>query len=66
MSKAVRAHLIDERGFNPEYVRAAGYWLLGVADAGVFNKGYFDQKAELWSRAGQLLATSHQIVYFRA
>jgi NADPH-dependent ferric siderophore reductase len=33
MSKAVRAHLTDERGFNPEYVKAAGYWLLGVADA---------------------------------
>jgi acyl-CoA thioesterase len=39
--------------------------LLGVADASVFAKGYFDQKAELWSRAGQLIATSHQIVYFR-
>lgn len=33
MSKAVRAHLTDERGFNPGYVKAAGYWLLGVADA---------------------------------
>lgn len=33
MSRAVRAHLTDERGFNPEYVKAAGYWLLGVADA---------------------------------
>ena len=33
MSKAVRAHLIDERGFDPEYVKAAGYWLLGTADA---------------------------------
>ena len=33
MSKAVRTHLTDERGFNPEYVKAAGYWLLGVADA---------------------------------
>lgn len=33
MSKSVRAHLTDERGFNPEYVKAAGYWLLGVADA---------------------------------
>jgi acyl-CoA thioesterase len=40
--------------------------LFGVADAHVFHKGYFDQKAELWSRAGTLLATSHQIVYFRA
>ena len=33
MSKAVRAHLTEERGFNPDYVRAAGYWLLGAADA---------------------------------
>ncbi|MCW5720348.1 MAG: siderophore-interacting protein [Devosia sp.] len=33
MSKAVRAHLTETRGFNPEWVKAAGYWLLGVADA---------------------------------
>ncbi|KKB78280.1 FAD-binding protein [Devosia soli] len=33
MSKAVRQHLTDERGFNPEWVKAAGYWLLGTADA---------------------------------
>ena len=40
--------------------------LLGVADAKVFAKGYFDQAAELWSRSRRLLATSHQIVYYRA
>jgi acyl-CoA thioesterase len=39
--------------------------LLGVADAKVFNKGYSDQTVDLWSRTGTLLATSHQIVYFR-
>ncbi len=33
ISKAIRAHLTEQRGFNPEYVKAAGYWLLGVADA---------------------------------
>jgi NADPH-dependent ferric siderophore reductase len=33
MSKAMRAFLTDERGFDPEYVKAAGYWLLGTADA---------------------------------
>jgi NADPH-dependent ferric siderophore reductase len=33
MSKSVRQHLTDERGFNPEWVKAAGYWLLGTADA---------------------------------
>jgi acyl-CoA thioesterase len=39
--------------------------LLGTADATTFSKGFFDQKAELWSRTGALLATSTQIVYFR-
>lgn len=33
MSQAVRAHLQDERGFDPHYIKAAGYWRLGVADA---------------------------------
>jgi acyl-CoA thioesterase len=40
--------------------------VLGVADANVFNRGYFDQTAELWSQSGCILATSQQIVYFRA
>ena len=33
MSRAVKAHLVEQRGFNPEWVKAAGYWHLGVADA---------------------------------
>ncbi|MHA6300203.1 siderophore-interacting protein [Devosia sp. CAU 1758] len=33
MARAVKAHLVDKRGFNPEWVKAAGYWHLGVADA---------------------------------
>lgn len=33
MSRAVKAHLIETRGFNPEYVRSAGYWLLDTPDA---------------------------------
>jgi acyl-CoA thioesterase len=40
--------------------------LLGVADASVFTQGYADQTAQLWSRDGRLLATTQQIVYFRA
>ncbi|KUI40370.1 acyl-CoA thioesterase II [Mycobacterium sp. GA-2829] len=31
-----------------------------------FSRGYFDQSAELWSRAGELLVTTHQVVYFKA
>ena len=33
MSKSVRQHLTEERGFRSEWVKAAGYWLLGTADA---------------------------------
>lgn len=33
MARAVKTHLLDQRGFNPEWVKAAGYWHLGVADA---------------------------------
>jgi acyl-CoA thioesterase len=40
-------------------------YLLGVADASIFTKGYADQSAWLWSRKGKLLATSQQILYFR-
>ncbi len=40
-------------------------YVLGVADASIFAKGYADQTAWLWSRGGRLLATSQQILYFR-
>lgn len=33
MSHTVRDHLTSERGLNPEYIKAAGYWRYGVADA---------------------------------
>lgn len=33
MSQAVRAHLTEARGFDAQYIKAAGYWRLGVADA---------------------------------
>lgn len=39
--------------------------VLGVADSRVFDRGFHDQTAELWSADGRLLATSHQIVYYR-
>jgi NADPH-dependent ferric siderophore reductase len=32
MSRAVRTHL-ETRGFNPEYIKAAGYWNRGTPDA---------------------------------
>ena len=39
--------------------------VLGCAQARVFRQGFFDQTAEIWSPAGDLLATSHQIVYYK-
>ncbi|MFO1320530.1 MAG: thioesterase family protein [Burkholderiales bacterium] len=39
--------------------------LLGTAHALNFRNGYFDQSAEIWSDNGQLLASTHQMVYFR-
>lgn len=39
--------------------------LLGSARASHFGRGYHDQSAEIWSDTGDLLATSHQIVYFK-
>ena len=39
--------------------------MLGVAKALNFRNGYFDQVAEVWSDDWQLLASSHQIVYYR-
>ena len=33
MSQSVRHHLTDISGFAPQYIKAAGYWRLGVADA---------------------------------
>jgi acyl-CoA thioesterase len=40
--------------------------VLGVADANTFHKSYGDQTGELWSASGRLLATTHQIAYFKA
>ena len=40
-------------------------YLLGQARSQSFFNGFFDQSAELWNEAGQLLATTHQIVYYK-
>lgn len=39
--------------------------LLAVAVGRRFALGFFDQSAELWSDDGHLLASSHQVVYFK-
>jgi hypothetical protein len=50
------ASQLSDIGTNP---------VLGVARALHFGKGFFDQAAEVWSAGGMLLATSHQVVYYK-
>lgn len=40
-------------------------YLLGQAQAQEFRNGFFDQTAQVWNQAGVMLATSHQVVYFK-
>ncbi|MCW5652911.1 thioesterase family protein [Hydrogenophaga sp.] len=40
-------------------------WLLGQARAQALRNGFFDQTALLWSESGELLVTTHQIVYYK-
>ena len=39
--------------------------LLGQTQAQAFRNGYFDQTAQLWNEAGELLVTTHQVVYYK-
>lgn len=52
----VDGHALQIQGTHP---------VLGFARASHFGKGYHDQVAEIWGTGGILLATSHQIVYFK-
>ena len=40
-------------------------YLLAQAQAQAFHNGYFDQTAQLWNEAGELLVTTHQVVYYK-
>jgi acyl-CoA thioesterase len=40
-------------------------FVFGQAKAQCFFNGYFDQHAQLWSETGTLLATTHQVVYYK-
>jgi len=42
----------------------SGYLLLQAQGQG-FGSGYFDQGGQLWHEGGALLATTHQIVYYK-
>ncbi|GAA3446545.1 acyl-CoA thioesterase [Planomonospora venezuelensis] len=40
-------------------------YVLGTARTHRFSRGYFDQTAHMWGRDGTLLASTHQLVYFK-
>jgi acyl-CoA thioesterase len=40
--------------------------VLAAADASTFHKSYSDQAGQLWSPSGRLLATTTQMMYFKA
>lgn len=39
--------------------------LLAQAQGQAFHHGYFDHSGQLWNAQGQLLATTHQVVYYK-
>ena len=49
----------------PELSALRSGFVLGQAKAQCFFNGFFDQTAQLWSDKGLLLATTHQVVYFK-
>jgi acyl-CoA thioesterase len=53
--------LADQRQLDA----VGGDFVLATAHANRFSGGYFDQSAQVWTRDGVLLATTHQIVYFK-
>lgn len=48
-----------------ELAAVGGDFVLCRAHANRFSRGYFDQSGEIWSRAGELLVSTHQLVYFK-
>ncbi len=49
----------------PQLLETATGYLLGQARGQAFCNGYFDQAGQLWNAAGHLLATTHQLVYYK-
>jgi acyl-CoA thioesterase len=50
---------------DAELAAASGGYVFAQARGVRYFNGYFDQSAHVWSEAGQLLASSHQLVYFK-
>lgn len=51
---------------SPQMLAATGSGhVFGQARGQNFRAGFFDQAAQLWNGAGELLATTHQVVYYK-
>jgi acyl-CoA thioesterase len=48
-----------------ELISLGDNFVFGQAKSQCFFNGFFDQTAQLWSEAGTLLATTHQVVYYK-
>ena len=48
-----------------ELAKAGKGFLMAQARAQEFRNGFCDQTAQLWSEAGEMLATSNQVVYYK-
>ncbi|HVZ43566.1 MAG TPA: thioesterase family protein [Ramlibacter sp.] len=51
---------------DADLLRATGDgWLLGQVRGQGFRNGFFDHFGQLWNESGELLATTHQLMYFK-
>ncbi|MEO5671762.1 MAG: thioesterase family protein, partial [Ramlibacter sp.] len=48
-----------------ELQEAGSGYLLGQAQGQGFRNGYLDQTAQLWNEAGELMVTTHQVMYYK-
>jgi acyl-CoA thioesterase len=46
-------------------LKTEGHHTFAKAKANAFNGGFYDQEGKVWSRNGTLLATTHQMVWYR-
>ena len=49
----------------PQLAATGAAQLLLQAQGQGFGGGYFDHGGQLWNEAGELLATTHQVVYYK-
>jgi len=50
---------------TPQLAASGSQYLLAQAQGQAFRHGFFDHSGQLWNEDGMLLATTHQIVYYK-